>query len=91
MGDERERRPRAGARHEYCAMLGDPRYRGRHDLTDRSNEIEVVRCTFDARARCSTRLIQMEGRVARFQGSNQLSDGQPPGQAPVEPNRTSVA
>jgi hypothetical protein len=72
--------------HEYCSALGDPRYRSRHYLTDRPNEIQVVRCNFDYRARCSTRLIQTEGRVARFRGSDSLPDVQPPGPARVEPN-----
>lgn len=66
--------------HEYCDPLADPGYRARYYLTERPNEIMVVRCRFAGRAWCSTRLIQTEGRVARFRGSNQLADVQPPGQ-----------
>lgn len=72
--------------HEYCETLGDLRSRTRHYLTDRPNEIQVVRCSFGYQTRCSTRLIQTEGRVARFRGSDRLADVQPPGPARVEPN-----
>lgn len=63
--------------HEYCSVLADPGYRSRHYFTDRPNEIQVVRCNLAGRVRCSTRLIQTEGRVARFRESYTLSGVEP--------------
>lgn len=59
---------------EYCQTLAPVRHRDRRFLTDRPNEIRVVRCDLDGRNTCSEFLVQTDRHVARHRMGSQLSD-----------------
>lgn len=63
---------------EYCHTLAPLRHRDRRFLTDRPNEIRVVRCDLDGSHTCTEFLVQTVGRVGYQRPEARLSEVEMP-------------